>query len=442
MPYPNEHSCRLKDPAAFQKDSFVRLKRGNLSLIIGKLTGKSTTTTQAYRYDTKQWTEKAAKAHCDKAGGMFEAAKKAKSAEMPVNLVAEVTGEMQTADIPIAQGVDVKQLKQGDTDPLEVVVEINSGFSTRKWNYLPATVQKIAEQINSKTPNGFLGHQKAENLDSEFPDVATHWIGALYKDGKAYVRGYIDPSMAKLKRLIRSHRIKQVSIFGIPTLHTTSHGETEVVDYNLLSLDWTPKDRNGMPTRVVATSEMSTDQQQFVTAEYDHIVKKSQQTTDQKSRGGDEMTKEEIIVALQGLLATGEMKSDDLKTLVGNVDDAAAMKEVAANLNVATDQVSSEIARLKKVEQSVKATAHAALVQKILKDKIEDDTLRELVGEMLHVDEDADEKAIDAAVTDALTHDAIKKIQSEMHVDKKPAASTTQQQEHREFTKFTKASIG
>jgi hypothetical protein len=76
MPYPNEHSCRLKDPGSFQKDSFRRIKRGKLSIIIGKLTGKTTTTAQAYRYPKTSWTEAEAKKQCADAGGIFEPASK------------------------------------------------------------------------------------------------------------------------------------------------------------------------------------------------------------------------------------------------------------------------------------------------------------------------------------------------------------------------------
>lgn len=76
MPYPNEHACRVRDPGSFQKGSFRRIKQGKLSVIIGKLQGKTTTTTQAYRYPKKDWTESQARAHCQKHEGKFEAAAK------------------------------------------------------------------------------------------------------------------------------------------------------------------------------------------------------------------------------------------------------------------------------------------------------------------------------------------------------------------------------
>ena len=67
MPYPNEHACRIRQPSAFEKGSFRRIKRNSISIIIGKLKGKKTTTTQAFRYPKD-------KKHCKDNKGMFEAA--------------------------------------------------------------------------------------------------------------------------------------------------------------------------------------------------------------------------------------------------------------------------------------------------------------------------------------------------------------------------------
>lgn len=75
MPLPNEHSCRIKEPSNFKKDTFrrIHLAKG-LDSIIGKLKGKTTTTTQSLRYKKKIWTAAKASKHCGKRGGRFEAA--------------------------------------------------------------------------------------------------------------------------------------------------------------------------------------------------------------------------------------------------------------------------------------------------------------------------------------------------------------------------------
>lgn len=81
IPYPNEHSCRVKEPGTFQANSFRRMtvksKSGKtVGIIIGRLKGESKTTTQAIRYPTSDWSADEASADCKKNGGSFEAAKK------------------------------------------------------------------------------------------------------------------------------------------------------------------------------------------------------------------------------------------------------------------------------------------------------------------------------------------------------------------------------
>lgn len=83
-PFPNEHACRIREPGEFQKDSFRRISRKvdgkTLDIIIGKLKGKTTTTTQAFRYPKDEWSESEAKKHCDDHDGiLFEPATDTKS---------------------------------------------------------------------------------------------------------------------------------------------------------------------------------------------------------------------------------------------------------------------------------------------------------------------------------------------------------------------------
>ncbi|MBU0909625.1 MAG: hypothetical protein KJ717_08655, partial [Proteobacteria bacterium] len=62
MPYPNEHSARIRDPGDFEKDSFRRKNiETGIDIIIGKLKGKTTTTTQAYRFKVDSFTAAEAK---------------------------------------------------------------------------------------------------------------------------------------------------------------------------------------------------------------------------------------------------------------------------------------------------------------------------------------------------------------------------------------------
>jgi hypothetical protein len=82
MPYPNEHACRLADPASFQKGSFRRSTRRSkrsgkqYSVIFGRKKGSKTMSEQAYRYNKSNWNAAEARGHCRRHNGTFEAASK------------------------------------------------------------------------------------------------------------------------------------------------------------------------------------------------------------------------------------------------------------------------------------------------------------------------------------------------------------------------------
>ena len=85
-PYPNEHSCRLREPDEFKPRSFVRIERESdgkkYDVIMGRLKGETTLTEQAYRYDKETWTVSEARKHCnDHDGILFEPAEETKSDE-------------------------------------------------------------------------------------------------------------------------------------------------------------------------------------------------------------------------------------------------------------------------------------------------------------------------------------------------------------------------
>lgn len=186
-----------------------------------------------------------------------------------VPVEALLTGEMKPEDIPANPNIDLNTLKADDDDPLEVVVKIPATKSTRGWKYEMSSLEDIAKVVNEQGLPGNKGHQKPENVGTEFPDPVTHWVGAKVdpnvvnkdKDGKVigkgaiYVRGVIDKAAKDLKRWVKSKTVKTVSIFGYPKLQKAK-GETKVVGYKPLSIDWTPLGRAGMPTAVVGMGEM------------------------------------------------------------------------------------------------------------------------------------------------------------------------------------------
>jgi hypothetical protein len=75
MPYPNYHSCRVREPNLFKKDSFRTLhtKTKGLSIIVATLKKTGKTIVQSYRYNKKEWDKDRAQKHCNNKKGRFEA---------------------------------------------------------------------------------------------------------------------------------------------------------------------------------------------------------------------------------------------------------------------------------------------------------------------------------------------------------------------------------
>ncbi|NPV80736.1 MAG: hypothetical protein HPY52_10750 [Firmicutes bacterium] len=331
-------------------------------------------------------------------------------------VMAVVSGEMRVEDVPLAPWADLAALKAGDPEPMEVVVEIPAGRSKRGWNYTPQALQRIVGEVMNQGLPGFLGHQKPEDVDHEFPVPVTHWVGALWKDGKAYFRGVIDKAASDLKRWIKAKTVRTVSIFGIPKLEQTA-GETRVIDYQPLSIDWTPLGRAGMQTAVVAVGEM------------DEII----------SGGGQKpMTWKELVAQLKTMLASrevtlsqvvgemgwkvqeiaGEIAPDWLKVAENSMETMAKVKQA---LGVTGEMDVVKVAEeARKAVEAQRRAEHDKLVADTIKEKVTGEMAQGLISKMLHVADNATKEQIAGEIDNLLKDQAVKDMLSKLHIDIPP----------------------
>ena len=279
-------------------------------------------------------------------------------------LHAGVTGEMAPSDIPVSPSVDVEKLKEGDDDPMEVVVEVPASKSKRGWHYTEKALQDIVDHVNEHTLNADLGHQKPEDVSNEFRPPVTHWIGAKMVGKNAYFRGVVDAAAKDLKRWIRAGRIKQVSIFGQASKQQ-SMGETHVVGYKPLSIDWTPLDRMGMDTRIVAVGEMES---------FDDEAKEEEET----------LTKEELLKAMKDMIEAEELTIKEVLDALGIELDESTDGEMEVLQEVFGEMESFDEV-LKEAKQALEEKAERQV--------------QEVIGEM------ADEKIADETVRKDLTNE-------------------------------------
>ncbi len=335
---------------------------------------------------------------------------------------AVVSGEMKVEDVPLAPWVDLQALKTGDPEPMEIVVEIPAGKSKRGWNYRPEALQKIVGEVMSQGLPGFLGHQKPEEVDYQFPTPVTHWVGALWKDGKAYFRGVVDKAASDLKRWIKAKAIRQVSIFGVPKLQQVG-GETHVVNYKPLSIDWTPLNRAGMPTSVVAIGEM------------DEILNGGEQKT---------MNWKELVAQLKTMLnnkevtlgqiagemgwkpeeIAGEIDSNWLKEVTSAVETLGKVKEA---LGITGEMDVIEVAQdaKKAFDESIKATREK-LIDETIKEKVVGEMAQALIKKMLQLPEgELTKEVITGEIDNLLADEVVKNTISKFHIDKPPFINNT-----------------
>lgn len=347
---------------------------------------------------------------------------------------AIISGEMRVEDVPLAPWADLNTLKAGDSEPMEIVVEIPAGKSKRGWNYRPEALQKIVGEVMNQGLPGFLGHQKPEDVDHQFPTPVTHWVGALWKDGKAYFRGVVDKAASDLKRWIKAKAIRQVSIFGVPKLQKVN-GETHVVDYQPLSIDWTPLNRAGMPTSVVAIGEM------------DEILPTDMVDGEMKEDiGGEQKTMnwKELVAQLKTMLANkevtlgqiagemgwkpeevaGEIDSNWLKEVTEAIETLGKVKEV---LGVTGEMDVVQVAQdaKKTLDESLKA-AREKLIEETIKEKVAGEMAQALIKKMLQLPEgELTKEVIAGEIDNLLADEVVKNTISKLHIDKPPFINST-----------------
>jgi len=147
-PYPNEHSARIRDPGDFQKGSFRRktIKKG-ISIIIGRLKGETTTTTQAYRFDAKVFTATQAKAWLKK------------------NKIKYISFEKATGKGNIINDdIDYYDYKEGNYMNKEELLEV---ITTMKTN-AEITLVEIAEAMGLSDQVVSEKHKNAIAISEEF----------------------------------------------------------------------------------------------------------------------------------------------------------------------------------------------------------------------------------------------------------------------------------
>jgi len=175
MPYPNEASCRLRDPGDFQEDSFRRISEGKLDIIIGKLKGETETTAQAYRYPVEDWSESEARSHCREHDGSFEPA----------------TGH--EAGVELRFWASVHSIETGAEERLATFYLMNTSLNRNGWCVTDKAIEEALPGLMGKALNCIPGY-RVDHVHE--PLQVGRWVKVEKPDGYALATAEISDPVA------------------------------------------------------------------------------------------------------------------------------------------------------------------------------------------------------------------------------------------------------
>lgn len=219
-------------------------------------------------------------------------------------------------DVPIADGVDIDEIRKNDKSPLFVTIEaLNNSISDNKNNWTDVTIAEIAEQIMQFKPDAYKGHIRQEDRGSIAPSSQTIWLGALAKkmSGKTrlFIKGYVLPYANELREYLKTAKAVSkkisVSVYGKANkVWNDSVKAYDVSNFKLESIDWSRPGAEGVSPLgyMELTSEM---------------------------KKGESMEREDILKEV----TVSEMKEANAK-LVGEIEESAkesVVKEMTEQLD-------------------------------------------------------------------------------------------------------------
>jgi hypothetical protein len=329
--------------------------------------------------------------------------------------------EMVESDIkiPFANGVDIKKLVEEDKNPLFVVVEALSpqiSQNNREWE--EKHLFSIAEQINSKKPDGYSGHLREEDRSTKTPLSQTLWLGAIVKaiEGKKrlFVKGYILPYAEHLRKYLKTAKAASkkvgVSIYGTAKeVWDSTKNAYRVSDFNLESIDWARPGAEGVTGTgyLKLTSEMKNmDKLEIIKG-----------LTLEEIKGQRKDLVDKVVSEMSSKIKEeGKKEIDNLKKKIEEKDKVVSeIKDEVANLiDLKIDQ---------ELSKSVENSAVKSIVKRLVIAEMKDSTIGE----------------VERATKSVLESEEGKSLISEMNNLKKkivPQNDNRQKEKSHKFIKF------
>lgn len=319
---------------------------------------------------------------------------------IPSGSIAEMTTSLEDGKIkvPIAKGVDLEKLLEGDEDPLFVTIDaLTDTISGNKRRWTVPELHRVAEQVMQKKPDGYQGHLKAEDRSSKAPDAVTMWLGAKVATHKGkqrlFIKGYVLPKAQQFKDYIKRAKAANkniaVSVYG-QAIETWNEAVNafEISDFNLESIDWARPGSEGVPNSgfLTLTTEMK---------EENEVDKKAilQGTTVSEMQENNPALVQEIQ----------EAAKKDLETTVSEMTAALELED--------SSKLVSTVSEMKKQNTTLQEQVAQGEVDRVLGAKVSNVAARKVLKKMVIGEmKSNDLKDVQETITSVLESDAGKAL--------------------------------
>lgn len=269
---------------------------------------------------------------------------------MPPEILSEMSWSFagKVPDVPLSNELDVEEWRTGSDDPankpmfvtlplLKVGVKSRNGLPWDKPSAL-----RVVQEINTKRPEGNLGHLPKEKRSTDFGIPAMRWLGAMLDEATGLVWGkaYVPKSREDVREFLadakRARARVGTSVYGI-------QGDKGLLDMTLESVDLGHPDRVSHPDAAAVP---------HLTAEM--------QDEPNKPKDGEEnpMTGENVDSKL-----VQELINDKVKALT----DVSALTSKIGEKDNLIAEMKGKVDTLTSVEQLVAEFAGATVAEKITK---------------------------------------------------------------------------
>ena len=288
-----------------------------------------------------------------------------------VMVIWELRGDYPT-DIPLFSDVDIAELTAGDNDPMFLTLPIGQeNVKSKNGRYYDsAFLAELERQVIATKPIGIMGHLKAEDLGTDFPEEAIHWVGTKRVGEMLWGKGYVPPGAARerVRRYKATNKPLATSIFAEAAGQfdkAVNAVRMAAKSLKLSQIDIGPADRVGVPSLArlpLVTAEMQTNQDEEQMDKVQIIREMTIDDADLLPKSVREAILATVQPAPEIALVTelrGVLGADDKADVVSLVSELKQEKETAAKT-----AVSNRITEL--VNDGIKIEAMRGMVTELV----------------------------------------------------------------------------